>query len=183
MLEIQIEEKNRYEKLWKADYQRSACAFPLAYYIDRYASKDMRLLDIGCGDGSTAEYLRALGYECWGLDITLAGCWRGRGDLDRYIEAPVWHIPFEDKFFDYTFSTDLMEHLPEEMVEASIKEIYRVTRKKTFHCIATFNHIVEGVNLHRTVKQIDWWAEKFHLLNTDQLAVTLKDRDMFLGVK
>lgn len=178
-----IREKEKYVHQWAGQYKPSVCAPVLAQYLQNTSRLNQVLLDIGCGNGLTVGLLRAAGFFCDGVDITLRGKHRGQVPFDHEIgfhEAPVWQMPFKDDEYDYTFSTDVLEHLPTEMVDASIQEIYRVTREKTFHCIATFPHEVDGVDLHLTVRPIEWWKERFAWWNRKGIETTIVSRDEFL---
>lgn len=177
--QIEKEEKEKYSNLWKTDYIPSQSAIPLADYISQF-NKNWKLLDIGCGNGITAGLLRKKGFNCFGVDITLDGI----KDKECFYEAPAWRLPFEDNEFDFTFSTDVLEHLPTDLVDKTIKEIFRVTKIKTFHCIATFfvsTDVKGGVILHQTVKPIKWWREKFERLNAKKLDLKVMDRKDFLS--
>jgi ubiquinone/menaquinone biosynthesis C-methylase UbiE len=174
---IEKQEKNKYARRWIKEYRASQPAFLLADFIHRQALPEDSLLEVGCGSGRTINDLLLKGRRCTGLDITLAGI---RGDKTGFVEAPIWRMPFKDEQFDFTFSTDTLEHLPPEMVEAAIKEIFRVTRRKTFHCIATFPHVVDDEPLHLTVQPIAWWVNMFIRYGTTDVGIEIVDRVDFL---
>jgi SAM-dependent methyltransferase len=183
-------EKELYTKLWQGEYIPSQCALPLVAYIAKRSGKEETMLDFGCGDGSTVQMLRSMGYlNCLGLDITKAGIriTKMTDSVNRplykwFIEKPIWDSGLEDNAIDYTFSTDVLEHLPPEKVDDAIKEILRVTGKRTFHCIALFSDERNGVELHKTRKPISWWKDKFNQFNTKGVKVELIDRVEFLGL-
>ncbi|MBI5872714.1 MAG: class I SAM-dependent methyltransferase [Candidatus Omnitrophica bacterium] len=185
--QVSITEKEKYSKLWRSVYKRSACAMLMARYIESVGirsvlEKEGNLLEIGCGDGSTLSYLLATGYDCYGLDITLAGTEKNAIKPERLFEAPVWEMPFCDEKFDLTFSTDTLEHLPTDFVEASIKEIIRITHHRTIHCIATFSDRQFGEELHLTIKPIKWWRDLFEKYNKKGLRIDIIDRTDFLNL-
>lgn len=183
MDEIALKEKAKYDYRWKTDYKASQCAEAWAEYIYRASRKGERLLDIGCGDGTTVKILRYIGFDCRGADITLAGCKNFPNYHNKCIfyEAPAWNISFaRDHAFDFTFSTDFLEHLPQEKVEASIQEIFRITKKRTFHCVAIFPDTRDGVELHLTIKPIEWWQEIFNKFNTKGIETRIISRKDFL---
>jgi len=181
--EIADIERDKYQRLWQADYRPSACARPLARFIEAHSEHWETMLDIGCGDGTTVDLLRAWGLHCDGVDITLAGARRRHKDSQLNLrEAPVWGMPFTDESYFRTFSTDVLEHLPPDMVDAAITEIFRVTKGKTVHVISTFPHCVNGNDLHLTVKGIDWWRERFAALNKKQIDCTIMSRGEFLKI-
>jgi len=185
---VYYREQEKYSRQWKEGYQRSACAVPLAYYIASKAQKHWTLLDMGCGDGTTISILNRLGFRCHGVDITLQGL-VGKpiytnqnisGAEKLVIEAPIWNIPVKDKSVDFTFSTDVLEHLPPELVIKSIKEIYRITKLKTYHCIANFSHRLNGQEMHLTIRPVEWWIKHFSDCNKDNIDTRVEDRKDFL---
>ncbi len=176
--EIEKIEKAKYEHAWKCLYTSSSgCVIPLAKHVAKNADIKWKLLDIGCGNGITVYELRKKGFNCKGTDITLNAL---KEDKKGFIEAPIWRMPFKDNEFDFTFSTDVMEHLPTNMIDESIKEIYRITRFKTFHCIPSFNAKRGKIILHLTVKPVEWWIEKFKKLNTKNISTKIMNRRDFL---
>ncbi len=165
---IEAEEKARYVEVYKEGYPSTGYSQDLAQFIARTAHCYDKLLDIGCGHGRVVADLRTAGYRCQGVDITLAGVPESHiqpserhVSLNAFHEAPLWRMPFADNEFDYTFSTDVLEHLPPAMVDAAIDEIYRVTRVETLHSIAIIPSGGKHRDLHLMVKPISWWKKKF----------------------
>lgn len=181
--EFKTIEKNKYEYLWSNNYIPSQCAKPLALHIAGRANPSWKLIDLGCGDGTTVKELINKGFNCRGMDITSAGIKHTKKIW--FVEGCIWEMPFSKNEFDYTFSTDMLEHIPIEKIDDTIKEIIRVTSRKTFHCIANFDDIREikgqKVNLHRIKQPIDWWKNKFEELNTKLIEIELMDRAEFIG--
>ena len=188
------QEKNKYDKAWSVGAENdSRCAYPMANYIIKTIPKSYKILDIGCGSGLTTQILRSNGYNVTGVDITLKGL-----DLQHkpfnfgqpiperiltkegFYQAPIWDMPFKDNEFDFTFSTDVLEHLPPEMVISTIKEIYRVTKIETYHCIATFRDNRHGFIFHLSVEHIIWWKKQFDQLNKNNITTEIINRKEFL---
>lgn len=75
-----------------------------------------KILEIGCGAGSTLKYLKENGYASFVAGVEKAGeCFSEPGDvIDEMIEADVEHLelPF-DKKFDVILLLDVLEHLYE----------------------------------------------------------------------
>lgn len=174
---ISLTEKEKYCRQWKTNYMPSVSARVLADYINSFVHYPYRLLDIGCGDGTTVVELRKKGWLCDGMDITLAGL--KPEAVKGFYESTLWAMPFNDREFGFTFSTDVLEHIPPEKIEDAIKEIFRISRHRTLHIIATFPHEMDGVDLHLTVKPISWWQEQFDKFNPG-IQVELIDRIDFL---
>jgi len=185
ILQIEKEEKEKYIKAWKQGVYRksgtwvtiqSQDATKLADYISQFNIK-WKMLDLGCGNGITVKMLRERGFDVKGVDITLEAIKEKEG----FYEAPLWRLPFKDNEFDLTISTDVLEHLPTDLVNKAIEEIFRITKIKTFHCIATFMDTRDDVILHQTVKPIKWWRERFERLNAKKLDLKVVDRKDFLN--
>ena len=174
---ITFSERNKYKEQWQSGYTPSQCALFLPDYIDEMALPNESLLEIGCGNGGTVRRLNNKGRTCIATDITLAGI---KGDNAGFVEAPVWRLPFKDSQFDFTFSTDVLEHLPSNFIESTIKEVCRVTRRKTFHVIANFPDQRNGVELHLTIHPADWWIEMFAKHGLGKVEVQVMDRKDFL---
>lgn len=165
---LDTEERTLYEGLWNNGYKKSQCAIPLIAFLEKHCTKEDTLLEIGSGDGTTLRGLKAKGYKVTGTDIYSTS--------EDIIECPAWRLPSDA---DVTFSTDVLEHIPEEKIDETIREILRRTIRKTIHIIACWPDIRNGINLHKTVKPIAWWQEKFSALNTNK-EILILDRDGFL---
>lgn len=153
-MSVDKSEKQKYEEIWAAGSYRSQSARPFALYLKNYVKG--RCLDIGCGDGVTMRTLNKDRHiHCHGVDITTDQL----KDKTFIYTAPAWDMLFPKNEFDFTFSTDVLEHLPPDKIEQTIYEIARVTRLKTIHQIATF----KMGNEHLTVQPIEWWRQMFEL--------------------
>ena len=87
-------------------------------------TKDMKILDFGCGEGNLVKAFQELGYDAYGIDVidcpNLDEAHYAKIGFDPYV------IPFEDGFFDYVFSTSVFEHVLN--TDESLREIYRVLK-------------------------------------------------------
>lgn len=72
-----------------------------------FLKKEWRILDCACGDGWLTEYLKELGYDCYGVDINL----NGKCENDAYKEADAKDLPFNNDFFDCILSFHTLEHV------------------------------------------------------------------------
>ena len=172
--------KEMYRKAWAEGAEgRSRTAPIILDELSKKLDKEMRILDLGCGDGFITFSLIDKGFEyTQGVDITLEGVNTYQPDV--FAEAPLDTLPYNNKEFDFTFSVDVLEHIPPELVEATIREILRVTKTKTYHCIATFPDNRRGYSFHPSCHPITWWAEQFKKYNTKGVEVELIDRTTFL---
>jgi SAM-dependent methyltransferase len=118
------------------------------------------VLDAGCGTGRAAMKLKANGLNAIGLDFVDA---REPASKDlAFIDACLWEAKGIPKF-DWVFCADVMEHLPNEHVEATLNNLSRATVKGGLFQIALFHDGYGkyiGETLHLTVQPPEWWMEK-----------------------
>lgn len=133
-----------------------------------------RSLDVGCGIGFAIERLAGFHYDLltFGVDISDLAIEKAKARLAhipgiqkrlRVLDSQT--LPFDDKFFALVTCFDMLEHLDEPDIEATLAEIDRVLMPGgTFLCTVSCRKAgIEdqfGDNLHRTVRSPDWWLEK-----------------------
>ena len=133
-----------------------------------------RSLDVGCGIGFVFEYLsgRQFSFHTFGVDISDQAIEKAKERLagQQNLEVRLktlddQTLPFEDNYFSLVTSFDVLEHLDETDIDATLGEIARVIRPGgTFYgavsCRKSGIDDKHGDNLHRTVRSVDWWIEK-----------------------
>jgi cyclopropane fatty-acyl-phospholipid synthase-like methyltransferase len=131
------------------------------------------ILEIGCGNGITLKWLKEF-YNVCGNDITIKPAIKNGIDYGCLYEYPIWKFPKTEKF-DYTISTDVLEHIPIEKIDESIKRIIEISKKGTIHAICTraAETKYEGKQVHLTVKPIWWWRKKFKEHNNSGIEVII----------
>lgn len=89
-----------------------------------------RLLDAGCGTGGFLRFALERGAfaSTAGVDIAQAAIDLARAAVpEAALEvAPLRALPFADGSFDAIVSNDVLQHVPEEDVEQSLRELRRV---------------------------------------------------------
>ncbi len=74
----------------------------------------MRLLDLGCGDGSALERLRDLGWkELWGLDLDPIAVQRARQKGLNVQHGTLKSQAYPDGFYDVITMSHVVEHVPD----------------------------------------------------------------------
>ena len=99
----------------------------VARYVDKirikktlaYISKDMKILDLGCGSGWLTKLLCSEGFDCVGVDTQLK-------DNPPFFQGTADKIPFPDKHFDCLIMMEVIEHIS----PSCYKEIDRVLKDK-----------------------------------------------------
>lgn len=74
-----------------------------------------RILDLGCGEGTTVRALRAAGYDAWGCETVLRDSpvtdeLVGAGYVKQIPMTP-YRLPFDDGEFDLILSDEVLEHV------------------------------------------------------------------------
>jgi SAM-dependent methyltransferase len=82
----------------------------------------MRVLDLGCGDGTLVEAYGHAGFEAYGCDFDLSGA---DGKLLPIARQP-YRLPFPDRWFDAVVSHTVMEHV--ENWDETLSEVARVMK-------------------------------------------------------
>ncbi len=100
-----------------------------------------RLLDIGCGEGIVAAYLRdTLGFrEAHGVEIAPGACERAaaRGVVARALNLDSGPLPFADGFFDAILCSEVIEHVID--TDHLLEEIRRTLKPGGVAAITTPN--------------------------------------------
>jgi len=177
-------EHDKYSKCWNSGlYTQSKCN---NFYKKISSFCFGKVLDIGAGNGLIVSRLLSEGLDAHGVDIT-KDAWETKSNVNPYFvspksrltEASVCNLPYEDNEFDVTFSTTLMEHLPESSVDKAISEIARVTKHRTIHWIDTDGEDVQfGMKLHLTVKPKSWWVSKFEKFSPSVECLIFKKEEL-----
>jgi len=98
--------------------------------VARYSKSHESLLEIGCGNGLSAQLLNNLGYWVVGTDIShffLADTTGWHNKRLKYIACDALELPFGDESFDVVCSNDLIEHVPD--AQQMLSEMVRVVKK------------------------------------------------------
>lgn len=95
-------------------------------------SNPQSVLEIGVGSKVVSNYLKNQGIKVVTLDID--------DNLKPDVKASIIKMPFEDNFFDVVLCAEVLEHLPFEKFEESLKELKRISRKNVVLSLPHFGH-------------------------------------------
>ena len=112
------------------------------------------------------------------------GCGKGNQYIESHLNI-LFHIPDDnifmydpgfdehkklpDRKFDGVISTDVMEHIPEEIIPKTLNQIFERAEKFVYLAICTRPAIAilpNGENAHCTVEKPDWWEP--HILKANK---------------
>lgn len=131
--------------------------------------------DYGCGAGAALPILdRAFGYV-WAIDVAPVCEYRSWKKIN-FIEAPLWGLPSHLQS-DFSFSCDVLEHIPPERLDLSIAAIAARTRLAGLIRVGTnpdgFGPRLIGKRLHLVVQNAEWWqaelAKHFASVSVDRI--------------
>lgn len=101
--------------------------------LDRFDFRDLRVLEIGLGQGAESEQLIRRGARWSGLDLTAESVARVRARLalrklphEDLRQGSALEIPWPDNSFDVVFSHGVLHHIPD--IHRAQAEIHRVLR-------------------------------------------------------
>ena len=121
-----ITEKGRDKLIHHMNYETYVA---VAKEITRVGGK---VLDVGCGVGCMYDYLKGVGVEYTGIDISkrsLSAFKEHHPEADMRC-ASCFDIPFSDDFFEIAFCIMFLEHLHPEEYPKAIREMARVSKRR-----------------------------------------------------
>ena len=171
--------KELYDDLYRNDYHRDPTythATSFIEWICKNVPKGSKVLDVGCATGVAVKALQDSGYLVKGVDISSEAVSQGtaRG-VEGLITAPADGLPFEDGTFDVVLSTDVMEHLPVELVPKALKEMVRVSSPEASILLKIATRVESNKkyqeitlkhgykNLHLTAESFEKWCTFFQV--------------------
>ena len=120
-----------------------------------YGKKITTILDFGCGSGYAVRMMQKK-YKCFGYEYSKTA-------FDKYLKESYFYNRIEDVIcqkYDLIYSTEVMEHIPEELIDFYIDLFYRIANKYIFMTIS-LRPSSNNNAYHCTLKPRDWWEKKF----------------------
>ena len=108
-----------------------AGAFPRYEFIAKKISSGMKVLNIGVGRGGLEDILIRKGVEVSCLDpseVSIANIRLMHKLGDRARVGYSQSIPFPNNEFDVVVMSEVLEHLPDEILESTLCEVWRVIK-------------------------------------------------------
>lgn len=129
--------------------------------------KPKTLLDVGCATGRMIRYLRMLGVDAQGIELSDYALSRATQSVKPFIQkGDILSIPHKDQAFDVVCSFNVLEHVEEGNLEKALLECNRVAKKFTLHKVFTrenkWIHWNRGQDLScLSVFEREWWSRFF----------------------
>ena len=120
------------------------------------------ILDIGCGRGQFEQELLKRGKEVSACDISGVVIDKLRAQIPdaNFDCASMDDLPYGDSAFDLVTSFEVLEHIPEDLLDESLSELARVSKGDVVTSVAWHEDLKWGMHLHVIVKPKEWWMEK-----------------------
>jgi hypothetical protein len=163
--QIAERERQKYERVWTGNgYRRWAgpCEEDARQMLARFdAQPGQSVIDYGSGACRAIKIFHQAGLVALGVDIAENA--RPEGSPWRVIQAALWDMPAELGGADYCFCRDVIEHLPEDKIDAALAGIAARTRIGGFIQpgldLDRCGPMLIGEPLHLTVRPAEWWIE------------------------
>lgn len=122
-----------------------------------------KVLDVGCGQGELVFWLRVLGVESWGIDVSEYAIESASASIRPHLQAAtLTALPFADRSFDLVISFDVLEHIGEADLDRALFECQRITKRLVLHKIFLGSALLAVDDpSHVSVHPADWWGERF----------------------
>lgn len=124
-------------EVWEKHYKRkkSYLSIPdenVVRSVIRYLNKnpDGVFLDAGCGKGRHFHFMRQYTDKVFGMDFTknsLRDIEDG-SEIHKLLLGDISQIPFKSNSFDYVLAWGIIHYLPQNLIETTIKELYRIIK-------------------------------------------------------
>ncbi len=96
------------------------------------------VLDVGCGLGYTVHFLRMLGVDARGLEISEYALESALSAVKPFLkQGDIRSIPYKENSFDLVVTVDVLEHIHQDDLPGAIDECTRVSKKRILHKIYT----------------------------------------------
>lgn len=135
------------------------------------SSRPKLILDIGCAEGFITSFLAGGKTYVVGVDLN-ESIKIAKGEVKKadFVYASITHLPFKDECFDAVTLLEVMEHLPDDILAAGIKEVDRIlTQKGTLLVSVPNNEQIIYTRCIHCGKLTPLWG---HLRSMDEKNVT-----------
>lgn len=123
------------DNIWKHHQNQATGVFDLSYsrlrFLVERCPPGTVVLNIGVGSGHLEEMMLARGVVIYSLDPSEDSISRLQVELDMGDRAKQGYgsnIPFEDGYFDKVIMTEVLEHIPDDTLPATLDEVRRVLK-------------------------------------------------------
>jgi ubiquinone/menaquinone biosynthesis C-methylase UbiE len=131
---IKVNQQNS-DKMWQHYQVNGIEVFDLSYPRLRFLAKcclqGSMVLNVGVGSGYLESILMRRGVVAHSIDpseLTINRLNEEQGMKGRAKQGYCHAIPFPDGFFDCVIMSEVLEHIPKDFLDASLREVRRVLK-------------------------------------------------------
>lgn len=138
------QDKQLYEsdRVWDQEMQLGQRNL-LQALVDFMPEDTETVLDVGCGDGKiTRQLIIATGIPIVGLDSSAEGLARC---MFETIHGDATALGIKDRAFDVVITTDMLEHLPDDIEGKAWSELFRVAAKTVLIAVPFREELLDGM--------------------------------------
>lgn len=154
--------RDLYEKMWGEGYKLCERSHSNSYgQVKEVLDPKGSLADWGCGQGRVLQMFKNDGLDVIGIDIA-SNC------LDDDIDIEFICSEIKDAYMpnvDYSMCFDVLEHIEEEEIPASIANIMEHTNHNVLFKVfmgPSYKEIAgEYIDVHVTQQDEQWWMKQF----------------------
>jgi uridylate kinase len=96
------------------------------------------VLDVGCGTGHLVKYLRQMGIDAYGVELSSHALELAEEASRPYLrQGDIVKLPYGDDEFDLVTSFDVLEHIERSKIKKSVEESIRISKKYVLHKVYT----------------------------------------------
>jgi len=129
-------------------------------------------LDVGCGTGKLVKYLRLLGVDAYGVEISKHAIELADRDVKPFLKlGDITNLPFKDNAFEMVVTYDVLERIDRSHIKKALEETVRVSRKYIFHKFFTRENLWFNLFHRRDFSMVSFFPKKYWI----RMLSSLKD--------
>ena len=125
------------KEIWENYDPKNSITKKTAIIKEYIPTKVDSILDVGCGNGIITNILGDE-YDTTGVDLSPIALSYVKG---KKIVSSSDSIPVENNSFDLVFSSEMLEHLPDEVLSKTTLEFKRIAREYIFITVPNHEHL------------------------------------------
>lgn len=128
------------------------------------------VLDVGAATGLLVFYLRKLGIEAYGIEVSRYALSKVDPSIRKYLRlGNIIRLPYSNNSYELVTTFNVLEHLNSKQIPKALNECDRVKSKYCLHKIYTkenkWRDLFHPNDLsHVSIHSIGWWKDLFHKL-------------------
>jgi ubiquinone/menaquinone biosynthesis C-methylase UbiE len=159
---------------WSGKFFHSMIALYRAILI-KFFQNPKNCLDVGCGTGKLVKYLRLLGVDARGIEISEHAIQLADRDIRPFLKlGTISELPYKDNTFDMVLTYDVLERIDRSQIKKALEETVRVSRKYIFHKFFTRENLWFNLFHRKDFSMVSFFPRKYWV----RILSSLKDANI-----